>query len=131
METELFKWDKIYSVGHEEIDNQHRKLIEMINQAYNAIISDRSLQEAESLIDKMYDYTDYHFKMEENYFQKLNYPEKDTHIKEHKLFLKKIKTFKSDLKSADDEVITHIFTFLRDWLVKHILYVDKKYTILF
>ena len=89
MKKKLIVWDKYYSVGIEIIDNQHKKLIDMINDLYASFITGEAQEKAPGIVDQMLNYTDYHFKTEEKFFDEHNYPETDKHKEIHQSFVDK------------------------------------------
>ncbi len=123
----FMRWDDSYSVGVEEIDNQHKKLIEMIAKFYSLIKDDSKVAMAETL-DSLIEYTDYHFKYEEKIFDKLNYPETDEHKKIHKSFVDTAIDVQTRLKEGKLVIPTEVSNLLKNWLIEHINGEDKKYT---
>ena len=75
MGKKLIEWSEHYSVGYDLFDKQHQQLIEMINNLYSSFLSGEAQEKASKIVDEMINYTDYHFKSEEKYFDKYNYPE--------------------------------------------------------
>lgn len=73
------------------------------------------------------DYAVFHFKTEENYFDRFGYPGTAAHKKEHGDFDKKVSDFKSDFDQGKIGLSIQLMNFLRDWLQNHIQGVDKKY----
>ena len=124
---EFLKWNKDYSVQVEEIDNQHKKLVEMLNELYVAFMHKEQDKKVEEIITRMVDYTIYHFDTEETYFQELNYEDADEHIAEHEDFKNKLAEFQEKLKKNKSALAIETINFLRGWLVNHIGKNDKKY----
>lgn len=123
---ELIKWSDLYSVKNSIIDEQHKKLISIINELFT-LISSRNNQRLEEIISDLVKYTNYHFKTEEEILDKYNYFEKDEHIKQHKQFLNQILEFNDDFLNGKIQLKFEVFSFLKDWLLKHIIGSDKKY----
>ena len=127
MAKQLIIWAEKYSVGYEEIDNQHKKLAGMINELYDSFVRGKADEVAETIIKEMIEYTDYHFKTEEKYFVKHNYSETQLHIEEHKGFVNQVVTFYEDLKKGSVTISYDVMNFLRDWLLEHIQGSDVKF----
>ena len=72
-------WNEGYSVKIETIDNQHKKLIELINSFYENINNGSNKERLLELIKAMKDYTIYHFSTEEKYLKKVKYPDFNKH----------------------------------------------------
>lgn len=124
---EFFKWLSFYETGNEEIDNQHKKLISLVNEMFEAISKDNSFSSSKKIVMDLVDYTDYHFTEEEELFIKYKYPAAEGHLLQHKNFVDKIWEFKNSIENESKLVNMNIFTFLRDWLHNHIVKSDKEY----
>lgn len=124
-------WNDSLSVKIDSIDNQHKKLIEMINDFYDNV-SKRSNDELISkLVNGMKTYTLMHFRTEERYMQQFNYPNYEQHKKEHDAFISKVNELEEKIKKGTAILSFEITTFLKDWIKKHIQEEDKQYTNLF
>lgn len=128
MDTIILPWKDDYSVKIQEIDDQHKILINIINDLYNAFIRKEHEQQIEDTISKLCEYATIHFSIEEKYFSQFNYSEASEHIKEHKDFVEKINSLKKDLIQKKSLVTYSLINFLKNWLTNHILVSDKKYT---
>ena len=123
----MLDWKNEYSLGIQEIDNQHIKLIELINRLYDAFIKRKQAEEVLKVIKELSDYTEEHFSTEEVYFRRFNYAETTEHIKEHHFFIQKVKEFQAQAKENPGRYVFNIITFLQNWIVNHITVTDKKY----
>lgn len=121
----LMEWDKTMSVGVEELDEQHRKLIDLINEAYEAIQT-HDEHAMTSLIAKMRDYANLHFKTEEEYLKEYNYPDFQAHKFHHVKFNNDVDEFQR--KQFQRTNLSQIFVYLSRWLTSHIMNEDKKYS---
>lgn len=128
--AEFIKWSENYSVGLNEIDEQHKKLLAIINKLYAAFtdrVEDKVLGE---ILDEMADYTEYHFKTEERYFIRFNYSGIKEHLEKHKIYVDKIKGFKEDFEK-NRKITYSVINFLSKWIVDHIQGTDRDYVPLF
>ena len=123
----FIEWNDGFSVDNAEIDNQHKKLIRIINDLYESRLYQNEYADLEHILDNLYDYIDYHFETEEHYMAKCRFEGIDAHIKEHKDFLKKIITFRNEFESGNYNISEDVYQFLKEWLVNHILYSDRQY----
>ena len=128
MSKKLIHWSDSYSVGYSEIDDQHKKLVEMINQLYEAFLQGKADSITGDIIQKMMDYTILHFTEEEKFFEKHNYPGRASHIAEHRSFVERIEVFRDDFRNESMTISYEIMHFLRDWLISHIQDSDKEYS---
>ena len=120
-------WNESYSVGIEKIDTQHKKLIDILNQLYESFVDQTVGQKIEDVLLDLVDYTNYHFRTEEELFEEYNYPHKEKHIVEHVEFIQKIIDFNEDFKAGKSALSFQLMNFLRNWLIKHICGSDQAY----
>jgi hemerythrin len=85
----LIEWNADLSVGVGEIDEQHKKLIGLINSLNDAMASGKGKDILKGILDGMVNYTSMHFKTEEKYMDEFQYGETFHHKTEHKNFVKK------------------------------------------
>jgi len=124
----FIKWNDQYSVGVEEIDNQHKGLVKLINKLFDAMSEGQANNILGEIINEMARYTQVHFATEEKYFALFNYPESNVHIDEHQKFVAEVIKFKTQFDNGNIILSIEIFRFLKNWLVNHILVSDKKYS---
>jgi len=121
-------WDESFSVNHVEVDNQHKKWIEIINELHAALFEGKGLDTiAGKSLKAMVDYGKVHFTYEEGLMQKIHYPGLNEHRHIHSEFLQKLKHYQS--KQVSDELVFNrgIMDELMNWLLDHILKEDQKY----
>ncbi len=123
----FMNWSDEFSVNVKEIDDQHRKLVELINKLHTAMAERKGKEVLGGIIKELMDYTAYHFSTEEKYFEMYNYPEKLAHIQEHNDFVRKVQEFQKGFEAGKILLSVDIMNFLTDWLRRHILGSDKKY----
>lgn len=123
----FMQWDSDFSVNVAEIDQQHQKLVGMLNEFYGHVGKNAG-QAFRTLLDSLVDYTQYHFSTEENYFRKFSYPEAANHTEEHRQFTEKVLDVKNRLNQKKLVLSLEITTFLKDWLTHHIKVNDKAYS---
>jgi hemerythrin len=121
-------WTESLSVNIKSIDDQHKKLFDLINDFYENINSRSNNENILKLLDGMKQYTCKHFSNEERFMVSLNYPDYETHKKQHEVFIKKIDELENKIKSGYLVVSFEITGFLKDWIKNHIQKVDKKYS---
>ena len=124
----LIKWRDSYSVGVEQFDNEHLKLVELINRMF-VIVRDRDDVSAVSdAVGRLIDYTQFHFKSEEAALQQAGFPNLGAHKKQHAELERQVLAFQQLILSENESVRVEFYSFLREWLIKHILEEDKQYT---
>ena len=136
---ELLKWDDArMGMGINVIDSQHKKLVAIINDLAKAIDTNEDKEKLFIIVERLLEYTEYHFKTEEEYFAKFDFENVGLHISEHKYFIEHFKAIKkgleSDAKARDKSVIklsSEILEYLVDWFINHITGSDREYIELF
>lgn len=128
METNiLMPWTSQLATGVKFVDEQHRKLVDMINNLYKAMQTGQGKGVVEKLLDDLANYTVYHFDAEEKIFHKTHYPETSGHIKIHEDLKSKVISFINKYKSGSENISMDLMNFLKDWLENHICKTDKRY----
>lgn len=130
----LIQWDPSFSVGTAVLDNDHRKLIEILNRIYDAWQGEApSAAVLSQLFDELLDYTDGHFSREEGKLAARAYPHLAAHHAEHERLRELVLAFRSrHLAGQQPEKLTEeMAKFLKSWLLDHILGEDMKYRPLF
>lgn len=118
------QWNDTMSVGVEEIDEQHKSLLNMLNDLYDAAeAGDFSV--VNGIIDKMKSYARMHFTTEERLMKRSRYPELFDHMAEHAFFVSNVKDF-NQADPDDPSRLPTVLSFLRQWLLDHILVVDAR-----
>lgn len=123
----FFNWSDDLRVGVDEIDNQHRYLIEIINDLFSAMQEGKGKDAMGAVLDQLIDYTAFHFKTEERLMKTYRYTHPVYHLQEHEKLVKTILQFQSDYKAGRTGLTLTTMKFLKDWLYEHILKVDKRF----
>jgi hemerythrin len=121
-------WDESMSVGVKIIDAQHKTLIDGINSFYDAIGTSSGKDLTIDLLNKMKEYSLFHFNSEEQLLNKHGYPELEYQKKEHKTFIGKVDDLDRRLKAGKLVVSLELTSFIKSWITNHIMVNDKKYT---
>jgi hemerythrin len=124
----LIVWNDKLSLKIKSIDDQHKKLIELINDFYENITNRSNKENVSQVLSGLKKYIEEHFAYEEKYMKFYHYPDFDSHKKEHDFFIKKVEDIEEKLNSEQIILSLDITSFLFDWLKKHIMISDKKYS---
>jgi hemerythrin len=123
----LIQWNESLSVSINEIDTQHRKLFALINELDQAQHQGKGKEVVGKIVNGLISYTREHFKNEEDYFDRHNYPDAASHKKAHMEFVAKVTEFRDNLLKNKIGLSMDLMQFLSEWLKKHILVIDMKY----
>lgn len=123
-------WEPIYSVHVVELDKQHQRLIEFMNEMYEKLDSGVfSVTEMDEFVNKLANHAEVHFGTEEKYFKEFAYDGAEDHIVQHNAIKADIKKFKDRyIKDGVPTIIFGLLEFLDNWLLVHIMEYDKKYS---
>ena len=123
-------WSEDFSVGHLEIDGQHRKWIDIFNTAYDRMMN-QSIEKLSTLgidaLEEMHQYATMHFEFEEAYMKRIGYPDLASHIAIHNAFKGKLERIRNDYQNNIRPLNSEIMKLIENWLVNHILSEDQKY----
>ncbi len=119
-------WTPDLAVGVELIDEQHKELIEKMNELDRAVRFSRGVPKIIKTLDFLIEYTDFHFGTEEKNMEELSYPQMDYHKEKHAEFVTTLKNLEMDFEEegATEALAESINTFMFNWLVNHIKTVD-------
>lgn len=123
-----FQWKPAYSVKVVLLDNQHKKLFDLVNELHNAMSAGHGKDVAGDVLNRLIDYTVIHFKAEEALMEKHNYPGLQSHRSEHKALTDKVIAFKKEFEAGTSVVTPQLMMFLQQWLKNHIQGVDQRYS---
>lgn len=121
-----------YLTGIQLVDDEHRELFRIINDI-NKIVRDYSVADQydalQVIFARLIDYTEEHFRDEEEYMESIRYEGLAVERRAHEGFVNKLKSIQSNPDKIDEDpqkYMERLVEFLLRWLVLHILYLDKK-----
>jgi hemerythrin len=128
-DIEVVVWEEKYSTGIALIDNQHKELISITNELFNAC---RGGEEAlksifKETMGRMVEYVRFHFGAEQELMQRINYPEYQEHKKQHDEMIRNILDAVKGYNDGRKFVPNMFVRTLRDWILSHIAFYDKRY----
>jgi hemerythrin len=124
----LMTWTEKMSVGVKQLDDDHKKLVDMVNQLYDGISTGKGKEALGPILDELINYTKIHFGREEALFAKTGYPVAADHKKEHDALTKQVLDVQAKFKNGASAILSlEVMNFLKNWLVGHIQGCDQKY----
>ncbi len=124
---EIINWKNEFSVGVKEMDEQHKKLLGMINrliEEQHTLTDPRTIAD---LLTEMTDYAQVHFRAEEFLMAEYGYEQISAQEKQHQAFIDKTISFYSASDIGPNVLSVALLDYLGTWLVGHILQEDMKY----
>ena len=125
--SKFVQWTSSMDLGLDDIDSQHRMLVDYINDLHSAMSNHRSASELLEILHKLRNYTSTHFRDEEKHFVHTDYPLVKDHLKIHREFEAKVDEVERGIKEGTVTLSMDLLSFLKDWLVKHIMGMDTQY----
>ncbi len=125
--ADLIIWDDRIRFGIDAVDQQHQRLVGLVNKLHHAMRRRVGKTVLASTLDELVRYTALHFKDEERLMEKGDYVDLDDHRKLHEKLVAQVLEFKERFRVGDATVTMELMTFLSDWLLNHIQKVDRKY----
>ncbi len=116
----LINWTSDLDTHIPDIDQQHLRLVDLINKLYNAMRQGNNKSEINHVVDELTNYTNTHFTFEEELMRSNGYPGLSEHQRIHQTFVSKINDFANKIKNGDHLPVSEVFSFLKDWLISHI-----------
>jgi len=123
--NKCWHWSQALSVGVSEIDNDHKMMFQLFNEAYLLSQKDSDSAQLYRLLADLVDYTESHFKREEAIMAASAYPYCENHFAIHKELIKQIK-HESFLVKAGQKTSADFVIFLSDWFIEHIEGTDQR-----
>ena len=123
---DIMYWDKSYDVGVARFNDHHKEILRIRNELVKLVTLQLPPKEFRELFFDLINYTSKHFKAEEEMMEVTQYPDIESHKKEHKILVKKLITLikqfaKPNVNSKE------LVRFVTDWIYTHINQIDKRY----
>lgn len=118
-------WDDDYSIGHDVIDSEHKKLFEIASQIFAVKNPLKEMSEIQKFIHELYDYMKQHFQHEEEYMADVAYSDAEMHKEKHAEIIDEMNNIVK-LSKNFIQIENSLVTLMRRWLLDHILKEDLK-----
>jgi len=126
--VKFIEWSSALSVGIEEIDAQHKVLVDLLNQVHEAIQQRKGAEATKDIVEQLGEYTRIHFAVEESLMRILHYPGYERHKEEHDRLIEQLNGFRTKLQEGTGSISFELAHFLKVWLTRHIMEGDKRYS---
>jgi hemerythrin len=122
-------WQDSFDTGVQEIDEQHRILVNTINEAGVTLSENSNMEVLEQITNDLLSYALYHFETEEELMQEYEYTQTDAdeHLAQHRSFSATVVDVKDGIRGGKPISKEDLLSFLQNWLANHILNTDKKF----
>ncbi|HLK22733.1 MAG TPA: bacteriohemerythrin [Bryobacteraceae bacterium] len=122
----IFHWKEEYSVGHPEIDAQHKQLFQLADDLNAAMTGGKGNKVLTKTLASLIDYTKHHFSCEEQLMKRNFYPDYLNHKALHDDLTARVIELQKQFASGRTAMSIDVFHFLKDWLTHHIGEQDRK-----
>ena len=122
----LFEWNPSYSVGHVDIDTQHKRLFQLAGEVHDAMTAGKGKQILSQTLASLISYTKVHFSSEERLMQKYGYPDYPAHKAEHDKLTAQVVAFQTDFNAGRSSMTIDLMHFIKNWLTHHIGKTDQR-----
>jgi hemerythrin-like metal-binding protein len=122
----LFIWKPSYDTGIPEIDYDHRQLVGLINELYEAMTQNHGYEIVNRILDRLLEYAQHHFATEESFMRAGKYPQIATHEGEHQRFCDEVAAMDAGRRAGKQPLSTEMMSFLCEWLRDHVTTSDKE-----
>ncbi len=124
----VIQWSKEMELNIPEIDEQHKKLVELLNHFYEESRRGMHEEAVRDFLKELRDYLIYHLDWEEKFLEEIGFEETEQHKKTHDMFKKfYAEEVNRYLKNKDEQALRELVAFTLSWLYTHIMKTDKKY----
>jgi hemerythrin-like metal-binding protein len=124
-------WSDDFLIGIEELDYEHRRLIEDINRLHRELREQIDMDAITATLGSIYSRIQAHFALEERVMGSHSYVHYPEHKAEHERLLdeyaERMSKFDRDPNPGNQKALEKI---LRKWIVDHILTTDKKMSLM-
>lgn len=119
------EWTTDLDVGVANMNDEHQKLIELMNRFAELADAGASRAQATAALDALGKYTMEHFRDEEAMMARMRFPELDKHKLIHQALLRQFGEHADNFGRTGQH--QELLMFLKVWLKSHIKGVDTKY----
>lgn len=123
----LIQWSDAFSIGLQEVDEQHQVLVGLLNELGEAVVEHHGSAKCRDVLDRLAEYTRVHFTVEESLMRLLNYPEFADHKQRHEELITQVIELQHKLDAGQASISFELLHFLKMWLTKHISESDMRF----
>ena len=127
--TTIVQWEDGFSTGIKLIDDQHKELVNLTNELYQACLTgtDAVGPAFKEIMTRMVEYVRLHFSAEQEILNRIKYPNIHEHKSQHDFLVKQILEAAKEHSEGKKFVAHHFVRTLKDWIFGHIALYDKSY----
>jgi hemerythrin-like metal-binding protein len=116
----------LLEMGIPEIDDQHRRLFELLNKLRAAMLAEHSGERVDKALAKLEVYARKHFAFEERLMADIGFTDRAGHFAEHQRLLSELASFRERARSGD--LTAELPGLMRTWIIEHLVQFDRRYS---
>lgn len=124
---DFIEWKDEYLLGIHEIDTQHKKIFDVINDFYCSVEQSKEKEGLPIILGELVSFAEYHLSVEEKHFEEFDFEEKEDHIGRHNFYRKKVAQFLEKNEKGESGLSWEVLNFMKEWWTDHITGVDRRY----
>jgi hemerythrin len=116
----------LLEMGIPEIDDQHRKLFELLNKLRKAMLAEHTGERVDKALGKLEVFARKHFAFEERLMADIEYADHAAHAAEHEQLMRELVSFRERARAGD--ITAELPKLMRSWIIEHLVQFDRKYS---
>ncbi|GAB4172693.1 MAG: hypothetical protein Kow00108_07410 [Calditrichia bacterium] len=122
---ESISWQEEYELGIPALDEQHKKLIQLLKLLEISMRNQSDLETEFSILSEFIQLALFHFSYEQKYLRDIGYPRYQEHKGHHEKLIVQLKFIQGELMSGNLKTDAKLFAYLKDWLTIHLMEDDQ------
>jgi len=115
----LLEWKEEYATGIDEVDDEHKDLIDVINRLHDLLLADDAKLTVPAFFDRLLKGVTAHFALEERIMGESDYPELEAHRQDHDRLLDEIRDLVEAFRQAEEVDSVDLAMRLEPWFSHH------------
>ncbi len=120
----LLEWKEEYGTGVEDVDDEHRDLIDIINRLHDLLLAKDAKLTVPAFFDNLIRGVSAHFALEERIMDESRYPDRDEHREDHERLLGELRGLKRTFEHAETIDSAELALRLEPWFSRHLTTYD-------
>lgn len=118
-------WKSEYAIGHFQTDNEHKELISLANKVIRFANNGEDIRNIRDALKTLRQYTLIHFRNEEDYMERIGYPDIKQHQECHEELVARMNEVITNNTNVND-LVHGLKRLMVLWVIEHIIHEDLK-----
>lgn len=120
-----FEWQQEFESGIASVDQQHKRLISLVNKIHDAVEAGNADAEVNQTLNALVDYARFHFSDEERFMVDIPSYDSNRHQRQHQVFVDELSSLMLEYGQSGKLTGLQLASFLKGWLMDHFLKDDR------